>query len=61
MIKFDDVTGKNIKERNPNQPQIPNHSYKMLIIGGWRLEVHKLYIDKIYLYAKIHMKQNINF
>ena len=31
---FDDVTKKNIKEHNPNWPQIPDHSYRMLIIGG---------------------------
>ena len=31
---FDDVTKKNIKEHNPNWPQIPDHSYRILIIGG---------------------------
>ena len=31
---FDDVTKKNIKEYNPNWPQIPDHSYRILIIGG---------------------------
>ena len=25
MINFDDVTKENIKEHNPNWPQIPNH------------------------------------
>ena len=30
MINFDDV----IKEHNPNWPQIPDHSYRILIIGS---------------------------
>ena len=35
MINFDDVTKKkNIKEHNPNWPQILDHSYKILIIGS---------------------------
>ena len=31
---IDNVTKQNIKEHNPNWPQIPDHLYKMLIIGG---------------------------
>ena len=34
MINFDDVTKQNIKEHNPNQPQIPDHPYRILITGG---------------------------
>ena len=34
MINFDDVMKENIKEHNPNWPQIPDHAYKVLIIGG---------------------------
>ena len=34
MITFDDVTKENIKEHNPNQSQIPDHPYRMLIIEG---------------------------
>ena len=34
MIKFDDVTKANIKEHNQNWPEIPDHSYRMLIVGG---------------------------
>ena len=33
MINFDDVTKENIKEHNPNWLQIPDHPYKILIIG----------------------------
>ena len=34
MITFDDVTKENIKELNPNWPQIPDQSYRILIIEG---------------------------
>ena len=34
MINFDDVTKANIKEHNPNWPQILDHPYIVLIIGG---------------------------
>ena len=39
MINFDDATKENIKEHNPNWPQIPDHlrsSDHLLIIGGSR-------------------------
>ena len=60
MINFDDVTKENIKEHNPNWPQIPDHPYRILIIGGsgsgkanslFNLS-HQPDIDKLYLYAK---------
>ena len=34
MINFDDATKENIKEPNSNWPQIPDHPYRILIIGG---------------------------
>ena len=34
MINFDGSVTENIKERNPNQLESANLSYKMLIIGG---------------------------
>ena len=34
MINFDDVTKENIKEHNANWPQITDHPYRILIIGG---------------------------
>ena len=33
MISIGDVAKENIKEHNPNWPQIPHHPYKILIIG----------------------------
>ena len=61
MMNFDNVTEENWKEHNPNRPIIPNHPYRILIIGGsWSgktnalldLINHQPDMDKIYLYAK---------
>ena len=34
MINFDDLVKENIKEHNPDWPQIPDHPYRILTIGG---------------------------
>ena len=34
MINFDDVVKEGTEKRNPNWPQIPDHSYRTLITGG---------------------------
>ena len=34
MVNFDDVNKETIKEYNPNWPQIPDHPYRILVIGG---------------------------
>ena len=34
MINFDDVVKENIKVNNTNWPQIPDHLYRILIIGA---------------------------
>ena len=34
MSNFDDVTKENTTKHNPNWPQIPNHPYRILIIGS---------------------------
>ena len=61
MINFDDVIKEETKEHNPNWPQIPDHPYRILIIGGsgsgktnslFNLISQQPDIDKIYLYAK---------
>ena len=59
MINFDDVVKENIKEHNPNWPEFPDHSYRILIIGGSGSgKTNSLFNlinrqpDLIYLYAK---------
>ena len=47
MINFDDLTKENIKEHNPNWPQIPDHPYRIFNLIKQQQDV-----DKIYLYAK---------
>ena len=61
MINFDDYTNENIIEYNPKWPYIPDHPYRILIIGSsgsgktnalLNLINNQPDIDKIYLYAK---------
>ena len=58
MINFDDVRKENIKEHNPNLPEIADHPYGIVIIGGsgktnsFNLISHQPDFYKIYLYAK---------
>ena len=60
MINFDDIVNEN-KTKHKNWPYVPNHPYRILIIGGSRsgktnvllkLIENQPYINKIYLYAK---------
>ena len=34
MFKFGYITKEHIIEHNPNWPEIPDHPYRILIIGG---------------------------
>ena len=61
MINFDEYTNENKIEHNSNWPYIPDHPYRILIIGGsgsgktnalLNLINNQPDIDKIYLYAK---------
>ena len=61
MINCDDRTKEDTKEHNSNWPQIYDHSYRILIIGGpesgktnlsFNLVSDQPDIDKMYLYAK---------
>ena len=60
MINFDDYTNENKTKQNSNQPYVPDHPYRILIIGGsgsgkinalLNLINNELDIDKINLYA----------
>ena len=61
MINFDDCVNENKTQHNLKWPYIPDHPYRMLIIGGsgsgkanalLNLINNQPDIDKIYLYAK---------
>ena len=62
MINFDDYTNENKTQHNLKWPYIPDHPYRILIIGGsgpekttnvlLNLINNQSDIDKIYLYAK---------
>ena len=61
MINFGEYTNENKREHNPNWPYIPDHPYRILIIGGsgsgktnalLNLIENQWDIDKTYLYAK---------
>ena len=61
MINPDSFTNENNKEHNKKWPYIPDHPYRILIIGGTgsgktnallKLINEQYHIDRIYLYAK---------
>ena len=60
-INFDDYTNENKTEHNSKWPYIPDHSYRILIVGGsgsgkanalFKLINNQSDIDKIYLYVR---------
>ena len=61
MTNFDDYVNENKTKRDKNRPYIPDHPYRILIIGGsgsgktnvlLNLMENQLDIDKIYFYTK---------
>ena len=61
MINFENYTNQNKTEHNSKWPYIPDHPYRILIVGGSRsgktnallnLINNQPDIDKMYLYAK---------
>ena len=70
MINFDDYTNENIIEHNSKWPYIPDHPYRILIIGAsgsgktnalLNLMNNQPDIDKIYLYAKDPYEANYQY
>ena len=61
MFNFDYITKEDIEEHNPHWPEIPDHSYRILVVGDsgsgkanalLNLINHETDIDKVYFYAK---------
>ena len=61
MFNFDCMTKEDIKEHNANWAEIPDHPYRILIVGGSGSEKTNALLnpinqepdlDKIYLHAK---------
>ena len=61
MVNLDSITSENNKEHNKKWPYIPDHPYRILIIGGsgsWKTNAlinlinEQKDIDKIYLYER---------
>ena len=70
MINFDNYTNENRTETNSKWPHIPDHLYRILIIGGsgsrktnalLKLINNQPDIDKIYLYAKDPYEEKHHF
>ena len=70
MINLVSITNENNQEHNEKWPYIPDHPYRILIIGGSGLEKINALInlineqndfDKIYLYAKDLSEPNYKY
>ena len=65
MINFDDYTSKNKTEHNLKWPYIPDHLYRILIVGGsgsgkTNALLNLINNQPIIYMQNIHMKQSIN-
>ena len=70
MINFDDYSNENKLKHNPDWPYIPDHAYRILIIGGsgsgktntlLNLINNQPDIEKTYLYAKDPFEDKYQF
>ena len=70
MINFDEYTNENKIEHNSKSPHIPDHPYRIFIVGGsgsgktnalLNLINNQQDIDKIYLYAKDSYKAKYQY
>ena len=67
MINFDDYTNEDKTEHNSEWPYIPDHPYRILIVGGSGSGKTNALLNLInnqpdidIFMQKIHMKQNTN-
>ena len=67
MFNLNDITNENNKKHKKKWPFIPDHPYRILIIGGsgsaksnalLNLIIQQDDIDKIYFYAKVNQSMN---
>ena len=70
MINVDNIVNDNSNNHNEKWPYIPDHSYRILIVGGsisgktnalLNLINEQKYIDKVYLYAKDLSESNYEY
>ena len=67
MINFDDYINENKTKNNPKWPYIPDHPYRILLIGVSESGktnallnlINQTLIKNVHV-QKFHMKQNIN-
>ena len=67
MINFDDYINENKTKHNPKWPYIPDHPYRILLIGVSQSGktnallnlINQTLIKNVHV-QKFHMKQNIN-
>ena len=66
MFNFDYITKEDIKEHNPNKPKIPDHPYRILIIGASGSEktnalpnitIMNRILIKVFYMQKVHLKK----
>ena len=66
MFNFDYITKEDIKEHNSNKPKIPDHPYRILIIGASGSEkinalpnitIMNRILIKVFYMQKVHLKK----
>ena len=67
MINFGDTTRENIKKHNPNRSQVPDHPYRISIVGGSRSQKANVLTNlisyqpgNVFYMLRTRIKQNTN-